>query len=509
MLYIYFLKKMSKFNKDILFLLFEELIDDSKTLFSCLMVNKLWCETIVPILWRNPWCYRGINYSGKNYLLVIFSFYLTDDIKEFLTRQGIQLPSSIYQSLSFDYLSFCKSMNINVINEIIYFAAYRNQFLFFLLQQEIYNVFIRKCSEIKYLDMKSIKHQLHYFPEAKTRLSSLCELKCDKSIESSYFYGLSCICRNIERLIIINVDTKYNSGMVKLIEVQKNLKYFEWEDDFDDSYFKENPYKEIFMALMKKEDTLNHLIVNFKFVDFGYYYHYTFLHKVLLKLRKLKTLKFYPSNFNGYNLEEKLKLLVCYDLEIFKIDDLYHKTINCIVENSGGFLKEILIRYNYYNAYKSYNEDSLTLIRTIRKKCPLIEHLSLDFPFTKDHLIELEKLLEVCQNLRVLLLSILLYSNDIKKLQEQIWENGENILEIIIRSSPTNLRELRFVGGMQFSLKSLEKFLENWKGHPISIISRDPIYSEYDYTKLIDKYKNNGVIKEFICDISYDVYLRT
>ena len=54
---------MSKLNKDILFLLFEELQDDSKSLFSCLLVNRLWCETVVPILWENPWRF-DINYQN-------------------------------------------------------------------------------------------------------------------------------------------------------------------------------------------------------------------------------------------------------------------------------------------------------------------------------------------------------------------------------------------------------------------------------------------------------------
>ena len=79
---------MAKLNKDILFLIFEELQVDSKSLFSCLMVNKICCETVTPILWRNPWCY-DINYSNKNYLFMIIASYLSDDIKEFLTRQGI------------------------------------------------------------------------------------------------------------------------------------------------------------------------------------------------------------------------------------------------------------------------------------------------------------------------------------------------------------------------------------------------------------------------------------
>src|SRR5436190_1865913 len=134
---------MSKLNKDILFLIFEELQDDSKSLFSCLMVNRLWCETVIPVLWRNHWNYNISYYNNK-----------------------------------------------------------------FLLQQEFHNLFLKKCPEVKYLDMKSIKHQIFYFSEAKARLESLCELKCDTSTDSSYFCGLSYICQCIQRLIIVNVNPK-------------------------------------------------------------------------------------------------------------------------------------------------------------------------------------------------------------------------------------------------------------------------------------------------------------
>src|SRR6266542_5288089 len=109
---------MSKLNKDTLFLIFEELQDDSKSLFSCLMVNRLWCETVIPILWRNPWNY-DIIYSNKSYLFTIIAYYLSNDIKEFLTRQGIQLPSTSHKSLVFDYLSFCRSINVSILNSII------------------------------------------------------------------------------------------------------------------------------------------------------------------------------------------------------------------------------------------------------------------------------------------------------------------------------------------------------------------------------------------------------
>src|SRR5436305_7052772 len=190
---------MSKLNKDILFLLFEELQDDLKSLFSFLMVNRLWCETVIPVLWKNPWKYKHIDYHHNSSLYYIITSYLSDDIKDSLTRQGIKLPPILCRSLLFDYLSLCRSINMNVINNIIAVGCSPtyDQFLF---QQEIYKLFIRKCPEFKYLDMRSIKHQIFYFPEAKFHLNSICELICDKSIDSSYFYGLACLCQSIQSL---------------------------------------------------------------------------------------------------------------------------------------------------------------------------------------------------------------------------------------------------------------------------------------------------------------------
>src|SRR2546423_12805647 len=153
---------MSKLNKDTLFLIFEELQDDSKSLFSCLMDNRIWCETAIPVLWRYPWRYN-INYSNKSYLYAIFISYLHNDIKEFLTSEGIQLLSISYQPLLFDYLSFCRSINVNIMSRIISTGA-SSDYDQFLLQQEFYNILMRKCPELKHLDMGSIEHQLFYLP---------------------------------------------------------------------------------------------------------------------------------------------------------------------------------------------------------------------------------------------------------------------------------------------------------------------------------------------------------
>jgi hypothetical protein len=486
---------MSKLNKDILFLIFEELKEDSKFLFSCLMINRLWCETVIPILWKNPWCYNNINYSKKNYLFFIISCYLFDDIKEFITEQGIQLPSGSNQSLLFDYLSFCRSINVNIINKIISIGSSLacNQFF---MQQEIYRLFMKKCPELKYFDMKSIKHQIFYFPEAKTRLESLCELKCDTSIDSSYFYGLSQSCQFIQRLIILNMNPMPNRGIAKLIEVQKNLNHFEWKDDFDGEYLTENPYEEIFLALGKKTDSLNHLRVFFQYVE-GI--ENTLLQKILPKFYKLKVLIIDDWIFFTKEELEQLKMQVYHELEILNIECNCLNVISSIIENNGGRLKKILFRPYETLEFEDYNfyEDSLSFIHKTYENCPSVEYLSIAISPSKDHFIEFEKLLKTCQNLKSL--SITIYNMDEIETNEKILENGNTLLEILIRSAPINLKEIGFDNGdFKFSLENFEEFLGKWKGRSaLSIFTPNSTYEEENYKKLINKYKRDGVIKDY------------
>src|SRR5690349_9764819 len=125
---------MSILNEDILILIFEELQEDSKSLFSCLMINRLWCENAMPILWRNPWCYNGINYSNKSSLFIIIAHYLFDNIKEYITNQKIQLTLAIQQSLLFIYLTYCRSINVNTIDSITSIGSSLGHNQFFIQQ---------------------------------------------------------------------------------------------------------------------------------------------------------------------------------------------------------------------------------------------------------------------------------------------------------------------------------------------------------------------------------------
>src|SRR5436190_3808230 len=82
-----FLKKMSKLNRDILYLIFEEFQSDNRTLHSCLLINRTWCEIIILILWKNPCKY--LMKGRERLLLSVILSHLSHEIKDNLRSQGI------------------------------------------------------------------------------------------------------------------------------------------------------------------------------------------------------------------------------------------------------------------------------------------------------------------------------------------------------------------------------------------------------------------------------------
>src|SRR5947208_10652497 len=99
---------MLQFPFDCLNEIFEYLDDlevDKVTLHSCLLVNRLWCEVSVRILWR----------SIRNYNTLIA--FLPNESKEILSKNGI--ITSTLAAPTFNYPSFCKALLVDDVNDKI------------------------------------------------------------------------------------------------------------------------------------------------------------------------------------------------------------------------------------------------------------------------------------------------------------------------------------------------------------------------------------------------------
>jgi hypothetical protein len=123
--------------------------------------------------------------------------------------------------------------------------------------------------------------------------------------------------------------------------------------------------------------------------------------------------------------------------------------------------------------------------------------LSILISATKENFTKLEKLLKRCQILKSLLIFIF---DSYKDTYEDHLKYGEELLKILIRSAPTNFKEIICGGEFKFSLKIMEKLLKNWRGRrALSLFTViDPICRGEDYIELINEYKSNGVVKIFV-----------
>src|ERR1041384_6300755 len=120
---------MTKLNTDCFRLIFCQ--TDQYSLHSCLLVNKEWCNIVVPILWKEYSWYSWkdcdpilrmntkIGVSEKKLFNVILSC-LSSSSKQLLSDNNIKLPSTILlKPLLFNYISFCQFPQAGIVNRIM------------------------------------------------------------------------------------------------------------------------------------------------------------------------------------------------------------------------------------------------------------------------------------------------------------------------------------------------------------------------------------------------------
>ncbi|CAG8514987.1 12832_t:CDS:2 [Gigaspora margarita] len=106
---------------DVLCQIFQNLTDQ-KSLYSCLLVNRLWCATSVEYLWSKPFrfiytcnfisctCHKESRISRSSKLIEIYLSCLTEKEKILLMENGIKLP---IESPLFDYAGFIRYLDLD------------------------------------------------------------------------------------------------------------------------------------------------------------------------------------------------------------------------------------------------------------------------------------------------------------------------------------------------------------------------------------------------------------
>ncbi|RIA94288.1 hypothetical protein C1645_873552 [Glomus cerebriforme] len=190
-------------------IIFTELQEDSASLYSCILVNRFWCRIAVPILWKNIFIYG--KYSRKKLYNVIIHL-LPQSSKQLLFDNNIDLPSlsTISNKPLFNYISylsriypgFIDNMIQTLIKREVGFNKFQEDYKRYLLEQEIYKLFIKNCNNIKEFSWRTEK-PLFQYPGASIFFSHLCSLGINLHfVTSSSLFGMAQICQNIEELNI-------------------------------------------------------------------------------------------------------------------------------------------------------------------------------------------------------------------------------------------------------------------------------------------------------------------
>ncbi|RIA92270.1 hypothetical protein C1645_820966 [Glomus cerebriforme] len=420
-------------NRDVFYLILEELKDDKKTLYSCLLVNKTWCEIIIPILWKNPW--KNLKERNKQLLLDVI------------------ISNQSNQKRLFNYISFCRHLNlIEIIDATI---------------DGIINLFINENTNFTHLYLPyQFDYQIHLIPGAKQSFSNIEFLSCDTSISDNVLTGLIEMCKSIKELeLFINVKNN-NYGIIKLIETTKRLFNVRFitrpYSKIDESFCKllEN-------SLIKHENTIQYF-----------------------KITKQPTTKFLSSFINLKKLElagdffnilewNCLKVLSLPFLQILIARSIPIKALTSVIESTNGFLFEIKI-----DSVQHDEINNKRIIQAIYQNCPNLNYLTL--LFRNSNILELEQLLINCQYLSELTILI--------NCVDDVFDD-DKLFEILTKSSPPSLFKFKFSNFRPTKLK-LKSFFDNWKvRHPMSLQFTE-FRSMKNIVDLIEKYKSKGIVKK-------------
>ncbi|GBC08972.1 hypothetical protein RclHR1_08510008 [Rhizophagus clarus] len=440
----------------------EHLKEDCHTLHSCLLVNRLWCEISVRILWRNignfeSSCQSIINSSILNTLFTC----LPNESKEILHRNEIFISIPISKQPLFNYAKFCKALSIYEIGRLVD-NIFRNKISFnslslkdrnYIVTNEFIKMFSNQISSLKklscYHNYYPIKFSFPYFPGVR----DLSELHCCSCLPPNFFYQLSQLCHNLRTLSIDFDSYNISNELKELISLQKNLKNLKLSA-------KISSCASIIPTLKKHSNTVTklHLYGNSNNLPYSFVSSFTNLQEFIFSFMG-------GSNFEDFRM---LQYVNFSKLQTLKIPYQFPKPeyLMKFLENNGKNLK------NFYT-----DESNKDLSLSIPDFCPNLKSLFL--LFHKDELDALKTIFIKCQHLE----SIKVWCG---KGYFNEYLSEKEIFDTVARYSPNNFCKLKIysLSNSHVSLKDLESFFISWRKRipkkPLSLINIKGACTSFD-----------------------------
>ncbi|CAG8559011.1 8885_t:CDS:2 [Acaulospora morrowiae] len=209
-------------------------------LFSCLLVNNLWRESAVSILWRHPFhrCHRR---GGKSLIHTLLSC-LDQSERQDLYNDGVFVPAGKYNSPVYDYANFIKSLDYcQLISSVkswckVHLEGGTDESVTAILRS-ILKLMVARSAHLKTLNIRSAAscnddlYMLMVEPEICSLVKPVRNLLISCYFpKDTFLTALTKRCKNLHslRIMSLNVDDDKSHLMAQklalLIESQRGLK---------------------------------------------------------------------------------------------------------------------------------------------------------------------------------------------------------------------------------------------------------------------------------------------
>ncbi|CAB5362406.1 unnamed protein product [Rhizophagus irregularis] len=270
--------------------------------------------------------------------------HLSEESKNILKVQVIDLFIKVYQRPSFNYIYYWRYLNLYLLEFMIH-SKKVEEFKITIMRNEILKLFINKNTKFIGLYIpQNFSYPIHLIFGAEYCLSTIEYLSCDANTNQSILKGLSKICKSIKKL---RFDIIQDFKMVELIKAQKNL-----NDIYMScySYLRDELYcNNLEESLIKNSDTIQYLRID-----------WTPITQTLSLLTHMINPD--PSAHLGAPI-----------FSLLRERQVSFKILKSLIENTKGNLTEISIYYYDKN-------DNRMLIKSIYQNCPLLRYLKLSSP---------------------------------------------------------------------------------------------------------------------------------
>ncbi|GBB89115.1 hypothetical protein RclHR1_01580016 [Rhizophagus clarus] len=443
----------------------------------------------MPILWEDPFEYDINNGDSRSHhkLYNLIVSLLQTSSKKLLSDNNIELPIQEFSNKPlFNYVNLSPQISSNFINNMTKqlikeddgFNKYQEEYKKYLLEQEIYKLFINNCKDIVHFNWKT-RQPLSQFQGASTCFSQLRSLIIDlQCVTSTELFAMAQICQNIEELSVADCYGDI-SGLIWFINTQKKLRSL-------NLYFKGTKILQCVQlseVIERKAATLKKLsIIGPNIILLP--------PKFLSSLIKLEYLELYEQTYETESAEmcewKKHLLITSFpNLQYLKTAMLTSCEYHAIIEKSIGNILEI----NILHMFDQDREYTNKLIKAIVEKCPKLEKLTINVEL--ENLDGIKGILLNCTQLKMINLSM-----DNKKQY-----NCDIFLEILTNYSPKTLYEISFNENWKFSNEGLENFFKSWRNiEPITFTMKFIGDIDEGYKRIVEKYYEKGIIKDNLLD---------